>query len=69
MFRQLKGRAYQEVKEREANQADPEVIPFVGGTIKSHEALRHPLPAPCRAYELDYEKELEQSTFGDLSEY
>jgi hypothetical protein len=52
MFRQLKGKSYQEVKERD------EVIPCVGGTVEVHKANRHPLPhPPCSSHGLldDYD--------------
>lgn len=59
MFRQLKGRAYQEVKERELRQLSvPDIIPLVGGTEQTHEANKHPLRhPPCSAHGLldDYE--------------
>lgn len=63
MFRQLKGKAFREMKERETNKTDSEVIPTIGGTVEQHEARKHPLPAPCRAYDIAAE------TFGDLNDY
>ena len=53
MFRQLKGKAYQEVKERE------EVIPVIGGTVEGLHARKHPMPhPPCSAHGLldDYDE-------------
>lgn len=52
MFRQLKGKAYQEVKERE------QIIPLVGGNEQIHQVNKHPRPhPPCSAHGLldDYE--------------
>lgn len=66
MFRQLKGKALQACGQNlpavEFIGQDM-VIPFVGGTVETHEARKHPLPGPCRAYDLA------EQTFGNLDDY